>query len=856
MLHTIKRTFARRAMTLPVIGILAIAATACQGVGLSEARQAVDNQRAINDLEEREVLPIERELETLYETEILPRERELEDLWNQVQDLENGQFKDAYNEFKDPWAPGGAASLLQQEFNEKYAEIDRLYRELEVESRRIQIEQQFGDNSYGGIDPAIAVLEDQRFSLQRDLDRMHQFGRRPIEDLYLKMNELNASNGWSQTDIYAADDLNRQIADIQNEIARAQSAGSQFNDQNQQELFAIENELKSLRTFGFEPVFELRNRISELEFQLANSGDTTTATGFVNADGTENNDIQAEIDRLTAEMNDALASLLGDLEGFEAALQTTKDDAQAQVDALLADAVTVVDPIDTSALVAEIDALNQQIADQQAAVNAIVAGLDVQITDLGVQLGDLYQATDTVIADSVAQIADLQAQIDALDTTAIDYTDVKTGLEGQIAALEADNATAIADEATQATGLQAQIDALTAQKATEQADAEAAIASLQSQIDAKQAEIDAVSSTAGATTTISQEVADQIAAIELTRDAAVAQIQADIDALKVLIDQTENPFKLQIAALESSTNSAGVPTTTDVADVSEIEFEIQTLREQADQLERDVNEKIRVLEERRNKLQSSLEGVAAGGNNITELENKLVHLHDELNALQNSGIDASRNYNLLMEELQTKAVQLEKNLSLDIRALEDQLWELDGRIAELYRSNNGSSFDPYAKFNERLKEIELKRFDLEQRRWDLDDEQRFAFDQFNNYGSEQQAEVDAKRDEVLGPLHEQIDVLEEELRKLNLTQREIEDRLRVARRSVEDQVRVLEDQTLDLIDDAVTAAEEGAEALNSADTSGLEGFDPSLLEGLDASGITIDDLESIGIDPVTGEVVQ
>lgn len=829
MLHITKRIFARRAMTLPVIGILAIAATACQGVGLTEARQAVDNQRAINEIEERELLPIERELESLYENQILPRERELEDLWNQVQDLENGQFKNDFNGFQDPWAPGGAASLLQQEFNEKYAEIDRLYRELDSESRKIQIEQQFSDNSFG-IDPAVAAVEDERFALQRELDRLHQFGRRPIEDLYLQMNELNASNGWSQTDVYAAEDLNRQIADIQNEIAHAQSTGGFFNDQNQQELFDLDNELNFLRTEGFFPVQELYNRIAELEQQVVfPTGATVDAAGVVVV--TSDADIAAEIERLKAEMNDAVAPLWLQIEELSAAIEATEESAQAQIDVLIADAVTTVEPVDTSAMQAEIDSLNQQITDQQSAVAATIAALEVQIADLDAQVGVIFQATDTGNAELQAQIDALQAQIDALDSTAVDYAEVLADLEGQIEVLQASIDQAFASETTSVADLQAQIAALEAQKDSAEDSAEDVIADLQSQIAAKQTEIDDANSTASTSTGISQEIADQIELIENDRDSAIDLIEIDIEAVEQQVADIEGVYLPQIAELEAATGS--VSTTVTEVGPTAVDLEIQALQNQVALLENELNEKIRVLEERRNKIQSALADTAASGADIAALEAKLVLLHDELNALQNSGFDASRNYNILMEELQNKAVSLEKQLSLDIRTLEDKIWEFDGRINEMYRSSNGSTFDPHAKFSARLKEIELQRFELEQRRWDLDDEQQAAFNQFNNVGSEQQAEADALRAEVLDPLYDRINVLEEELRELRLTQREIEDRRREAQKLVDEQIRELELQTLELIDDAVTAAEEGAESLSALENGVLEDFDPALLEGLD-----------------------
>ncbi len=803
---------------MPVIGILAIAATACQGVGLTEARQAVDNQRAINDLEEREVRPIEREIENLYENEILPLERELEDLWNEINGYEHGEFHDAYNSMQDPWAPGGPAHELQQEFNDKYAEIDRLYRELEAESRRIQIEQQFTDHSFG-IDPAVAALEDERFALQRRLDRLHQFGRRPIEDIYMQMNELNASNGWAQGDIYAADDLNRQIADIQNQLANAYSHGSQFNDQNQHELMMLDDELNYLRNEGYWPIQELYNRIGQLEHEIAVFSDGSV-TGT-----TTDSDVQAQIDQLEAEMHAATEGLRAELEALHEQYDAAVNDAQAQIDALMADGSTTVEPVDTSAMQAEVDALVAQIADRQAATDATVADLNAQIADLDAQVGDIFAATDTTEAGLQAEIADLQAQIDALDSTTENYAEVVAGLEAQIEEREAAIAAAIASEAETVSDLQAQMAALEEQRAAEESAADVEIAALQSQIDALQAVMDAAGF--ATSTGVSQDVLDQVAALEAARDETLAGLQTQIDEVNDLIADTESQYLDQIAELQSSEPETAFVNATD--QIGARQAEIQELSEHAAHMENEFNEKIRVLEERREQVMRSLNDHAGGGSDVAHLENELARLHDELNALHNSGFEASRNSQIRMEELQNEAVRLEKQLNLDIRALEDQLWELDGRIAELYRTGHDSSFDPHAEFNERMKEIELERFELDQRRWELDDEQHNAFDQFHNYGSEMQAEIDAKRAEVLDPLYARVDEIQDEMKALRDRQRELEDKLRDARRSVEEQIREIEDQTLDLIEEAVTSAEENAESLN-----GLEG---SILDGIDTSAL-------------------
>ncbi len=825
MFSSLSQIFARRATVLPLVGVLAVAATACQGVGLTEARQAVDNQRAINEIEERELLPIQDELDALYEDEIIPRERELEDLWDQVQDFENGGFKNSFGDFQDPWSPGGEAYALQQEFDAKYAEIDRQYRELDVEARRIQIDMQWTDTA-AGIDPAIAALEDERFALQRQLDRLHQFGRRPIEDLYQQMNELNASNGWSQSDIYSAEELNRQIADLQNQIAHAHATGAQSDGSNRDELSKIENELNLVRSEGSFPIQERYNRIAELEQQLAGAVNVTAAGGDFNADGTVKSDDSTEIRLLEEQMFSATEFLRQELERLNADLDTNSDTAQAEINALLEQVeITTVDPIDTVALQAEIDELQQQIIENESSAAPLIADYDTQIADLQAQIGEIYQLTDTETAGMQAAVDALQEQINALDTTADNYTDTKSGLEGEIATLQSSMASAIATESADVAALEALISAHTDGRATVQAHADSETAGFQAHIAELQALIDAANSDAGTSTAASQEILDQITAIEQNRDTAASTILAEIDSVIGQITEIEADYLAQIAELQQSdgtTNPAGATTTVPDA-TADLQIEIQLLRDQAFQLEQDLDEKVRVLEERRNELHSSLDSTAAGRNEIVaDLELKLVHLHDELNELQNSGFDASRNHDILMEELQSKAVQLEKQLSLDIRGLEDEIWELDGQVNEAYRSGNKQVSDPHAAANEQLKEIELKRFELETLRWDLDDEQQNAFDQFNDVGFDQQAEMDALREEKLAPTQTRIDELEDELRELRIAQREIEDRLRNAEKLVEEQRRELENQTLDLIDEAVTGLEENGDGLAIIDAIATE----------------------------------
>ena len=654
MLNSLNRIFARRATVLPIIAILAIAATACEGVGLTEARQAVDNQRTISDLEDSELRPIELEFESLYEDEVLPRERELEDLWDQVRGIEDGGVNNALNNFDDPWAPGGAAHLIQQEFQERYNEIDRQYRELDVESRRLQLETQWGDNN-NGIDPAITAIEDERFALQRELDRLHTFGRRPIEDIYQQMNELNASIGWSDGDIFQAEELNRQIADIQNQLAQVQSSDDQITAQHQQELQSIENELNILRTQGYFRIQDIYNRIAELEQQLQSSVIAPVVT-------TTNPDALHELELLENEMAAAIALLQQELDGLHVSLDTIRNNAQVQIDELTAQSSTATDgtvTVDSSALQGEIDALQQQIADHHGTLVSALTGIDSSIAALNAQIADINSATDINVADMESQVLALQAQIDVLDSTVDTYAATLADLQSQIVTLQASIATAIADATSSVATLQAPIDDLVAQKASEQSASDAVIADLQSQVDTKQAELAAAAAAAASSADpASNDVSDQIIAIEHDRDAATAIVQADIDALNLRIQELQASYEPKLAELRDSvnTNSADAVPETSAAGSTGLDLEIQALRDQVAQLERDQQEKINALEQQRNLFQDALNVPGSTGSASGHLQSELERLQAELNAMQNNGADASRQHNLRMEDLQAQAM--------------------------------------------------------------------------------------------------------------------------------------------------------------------------------------------------------
>lgn len=802
MWNALSRLLFCRNIALPLIGLLAIGATACEGLGVPQARQAVENEREIRDLEDRELRPLEEDLDALYESEILPRERELEDLWDQVREREDGEIWDAYEMFEDPWAPGGEAHALQQEFDARFAEITRRFRELDAESNRIHIEQQWSD-SYQGIDPAVAALEDERFQLQRQLDRLHHFGRRPIEDIYQQMNELNAMNGWAEGDIYAAEEINRQIANIQNQLSHLYNSEAHVSGQLQTDLESIDDELDHLRSFGFEPVNDLYSRIAELEHELANAGEALSGTAA-------DSDTLAELQQLEDELSQLISPLQGEIDALSDSIQVIISEAQVQVDDLNSQQPASADTAGTDALQAEIDGLLQQITDLQATTTNTIAVLNASIADLETQITDSIAAADSAVAGYQAQVHDLQAQISDLDPEADDYEDTKSALEAQIGELESDIASAISENDAAVADLQSQIDLLVDQKTAEQQVSDTAIADLQSQVDSKQAELDAA--LAADASTSDPDIAAQIAAIEQDRDDRVADLQAQIDGLTAQINEFKASYEPRLSELRMAAGSAPA---TGSDDTAALELEIQSLRDEATRMEQDLNSKIHSLEQQRNSILQSMANGNSNSGETVHLEAELQRLHDEIRALQNRDLDASRQYNQKMEELQKEALRLEKQMNIDIRALEDQVWELDTQINEHYHSGSAELFDPHAEFNEKLKQIEMERFELEQQRWELEDEQHVAFERFNNLDHELRAEAEALSKEKLQPLYDRIRALESELKEIRFKQRDLEDQLREAEKRVDERRRELENQTLDAIEDALEDAEQAGGGLDS-----------------------------------------
>jgi hypothetical protein len=784
--------------------------SACDVLATEGARDAIANGREIRAFEDENLVPLQNELNDIYIQEIQPRETQIEDLRHELQILEEDLLQPLWAAQNDIWSPGGAASELQEEFELRYREIELAFKAIEVDQRELDSRWQTLWNNTG-IDPEYQALEDQRYESQRELDRLYRFGNRPIDDIWSQINDLNSSAGWANTDRQIeAEQINielRRLWDIQTEL---QNSGNEESNDLYTRASHAQDELNNLYNFGWEPIYQIQAEIEQLEHERNSAGASATTS----SSGTSIEVI--------------------DLQNLIASYEINRDaavaDLNSQISALQADttSTSTTSTADPTGRIAELESL---IAGLEAEAAALVAAKEAEKDDLANQINEKKDSYDQLISDAEDSFTTLSASLLAdAETVAVD-----------IAALEAiggdDIQAELAEKQSQYDGLiaaeQSEEDELHALVAQYELERDTGVDELQVLKDAVEAEL-----LAGVTDSIDAQLADyreQLAAAKAdvvtttTTDGtgttettdnsqAIADLQAQIVAVQnewnLLIAEVTN--KIQILQNEAGTTTTSVD--------SGLDTRIESLRLQMAELERSLQAEITKLETLVSELYRQAESIQSGSSGqhqeiqrqIDVLNTKLTDIWAQESA---NGLDIL----IQVQELEKQARALGDELKEQQYALEEIIWDLDDQLNRFYKNQGSDQQTKEAVFQEEANVLQLRRAELEEMRWAIDDEQRSAFDAIED---EQRAAGEAIKlieDEQLGAIKEQVRALELEIRSFYGQQQEIENAIREAQALVEEKKRELEDKVFDALESAAgTVDEAGDTVLTATEESGAD----------------------------------
>ena len=236
------------------LGAFVLAGTACEAIATQGARDAVETSREVRELEDTEIRPLEDELRALIEDEIEPLQDELEDLYFQEREIQDTVIRPLWDSQVDPWGPGGELFVIQQEFEAKFQDIERQYREIELEERQLQTH-----FNGGAVDPyqspEMQLLEDKRYELQRQLDKIYRRGWDPVNEIYDEINFLSQSFNWSDPGTNdRVNELNDKINHLYDEASRVQQSIDGDANDLWSELDQVSNELNNLATATTRPI--------------------------------------------------------------------------------------------------------------------------------------------------------------------------------------------------------------------------------------------------------------------------------------------------------------------------------------------------------------------------------------------------------------------------------------------------------------------------------------------------------------------------------------------------------------------------------------------------------------------------
>ncbi len=787
---TAKRSHSGSFKIVATLGMVLLMAffSACEVLATQGARDAIANGREIREFENEELAPLKQQMTDLWENEIQPRETQVQDLHFELQRLEEDLLRPLRDAQNDVWGPGGEASEAQLVFEERYRVLELAQRDIEIEQRELDIAWQTVWNG-STVDPEYQALEDLRYEKQRELDHLYRFGYRPIDDIWDEINELNATQGSVSPDVQEeVDRINRELQRLWDLISVMQYDGDDESNRLNDQAQAAQDQLNDLYNNGWVPINEIYFEIERLEAELASSS-------------------SSDVDSINAQ--------IVELESLKASYVTSRDAEVAvlkeQLAAIEADS-TSTGPADSTARIAE---LEQLVADLYVKSAGLVASKNAEIDALTVQIVEKKTSYDQLIADattdfqavSVIRLADAAAiGVQIADLTAVGGDDAAV----LIAILQPQYDVLIAQEQAEETALGVSV-------AQFESDRDAGVAELQVSIDSIQALI-----ADGLTTTIDAQIAEYNAELKILRASSegtvvtVSNTESEADILENieatrsywngLIDEVVN--KIQILETELL---AGSPN-------DGIETRIHSLRLQATELENSMNAEIARLEAVVNELnRQANDGDYGTSGQMAEIQAQIDALNAELEAIRQNGSTGGVDVRQRVQELERQARVLEEELEQNTRRLEEELWDLDEQLSLFHNDQETVNRARQAEFEALSVALQQRRFELEEQRWAIDEEQRAVFDAIEASQAEAVAAIRVIEDEQISVLRDQIRVLEVELRGFHDQQRVIESAMRDAEALVDEKKRELENKVLEALEDAAGVAGGTVEAGETAE---------------------------------------
>ena len=457
-----------RRIPKPFLGFIAlfllIGATACEELLQQGAREAVAAGREIRDLEDTQIRPLEDRMQVLQFDEIEPRQREIEDLYHEIERIQRQVIEPLWNQVNDPWASGGELYEAQEALQEQYALIDAEYRSIELEFRELERRFRDGESNFGGFDPLVRLKEDERYNLQRELDRLYRFGQDPIDEVWKQVNSIHSNpDGTYDSTQLEIEQINNKIAGLYDQAVWLQSDFDNRVREKEDLVNNVRAELNNLYSFGRFPIDEVYAQIAQLETQLNN---TTVVTVFEGSDSSaEIEALRAERDALLDDLDIGLAQIDSDIASAGAVRDSTVAFYRDTIDAKNLEISLLATPSDTSASSTpettgndeQIEALQAEIAQVEADRDAALALLDGELAGLQSDRTALFDArqpeidalnvrifelesnqaepvTITVIPDGLLEELDaFRVKVALLEGA---YTDEVNKLEGLLASVE------------------------------------------------------------------------------------------------------------------------------------------------------------------------------------------------------------------------------------------------------------------------------------------------------------------------------------------------------------------------------------------------------------------------------------
>jgi hypothetical protein len=761
--------------------------SACDVLATEGAQSAIAGGREIRDFEDQELAPLERELEDLFTNEIQPREVALEDLRYELRILEEDFRNPMGDTESDVWAPGGAASEAQLAFDGRYRELDLLQKTIELEQRELDASWQTLWGGGGAVDPEYQALEDLRFDTQRELDRLHRFGYRGIDDIWDEINELNSSQGWSNTDLQIeSEKINIELQRLYDLAEEIQQGISTESNKLGDLAVSAQNELRNLQNFGYDSISQMHDEIARLEAE--SSASATNANSIADQILQLKNNRSSYEDNRDSELA-TLREMLAALEA-EAAVSTTIT-TEAELSA------------DSTARIAE---LEQLILSLQADAEEIVGTKTAEIIELNAQITEKQDSYNLLIADATASLQVVSESLLA-DAAAIGT---------QIDEL-AEDAEANADQIAE---LQLQKDALLAQELAEQtatneavtqyaSERDTGIAELQIAIDSVQAAIDA-----DPTAAIYAEIASYNAELSSLQTPAVVEtivtvsntqsltdVQAEISRVETYWSGLISDITNQISVLE---NELLIGSSNDSTDTR-----IHSLKLQAAEEELAWNNKSVELSDYIQELYRQMDVINSGNSGrLVEIEAQIEEMNSRQTDIWSNESTNGLDHLQRVQELEKQARVLEEEHEQSIRRLEEDLWDLEDKMNVFHKDKESGTVNKSSEFETLSAALQQRRFDLEEKWFVLEQEQRAEFEIIEKQQREAQLQIKLIGEEKFDAIRTQIRTVELELRDFYAQQRVIENEMRDAEGRIEDKKRELEDKVLDALEQASGTLEE------------------------------------------------